>query len=78
MTYGGILKKKGTYKNGLYDGPYVVYGFGYGKNRVVLKYVFKEGIKEGPYETYYDDGTIYEKGIYKNNEIIDSTIFNHK
>ena len=54
-TKHNFLEKKTNYKNGVLDGPFLIYNT---DNKVIEETYYKEGKKNGVFKYYYDDGVL--------------------
>ena len=61
-------KTKGNYKNGELNGLYETYGPS-GDIDVLTRYLYKDGIKDGPFTEFYGFGHVENEGTYKNGEL---------
>ena len=55
--------KKGSFKNGVMEGPWVSY---HENGQLLSEGAFKNGKTEGPWVLYYDNGRLSLKGTFKN------------
>ena len=56
-------RRKGSIKNGQYDGSWVYY---YGNGQLLRKGNFKNDEREGLWEGYHENGRLFYKGNYRN------------
>lgn len=61
----GQLFEKGSYSNGLEDGPYERY---YESGQLSVKGGFSDGLWDGPWESYAADGQLQARGSYADGE----------
>lgn len=59
------LKEEASYENGLVHGPYVEYS---PQSKVIAKGNFKNGKKDGDWEYFFNDGILFKKVSYLENE----------
>ena len=60
-----------SYKNGIKHGLKIDHWglYGTGEGRLWFKYVYKDGERHGPTESYYENGQLEKKGQYKNGRV---------
>jgi antitoxin component YwqK of YwqJK toxin-antitoxin module len=61
----GFFRGRGTYENGLEEGPYESY---HANGQLSSKSTYTAGEYDGPYESYYENGQLNEKSTYENGE----------
>ena len=66
--------KKGSFKNGVMEGPWVSY---HENGQLLSEGAFKNGKTEGPWVLYYDNGRLSMKGTFKNGKYEGPWVFYH-